>query len=235
MKLVCALKPSKPRCLCLNAGPVTHTQGSYLFREQSLNFSEGNWDSERQQKSPPLQRAAEGRVKEPLSPPFPKTRCLHAQKLWHSVTCTNPFFPLLYLHVLCLRLSTPQPNRYHCISNQVLRGFGMLGRSPGSHTGMINAGRYLRVRSGDWAGTGCTCRGAVPRRAGDPAMSSRGVTGGGWLVLGPQPRRIIQMQPQLQGMTVLCIGSELSTDLIATEITAFSCNSHGQGWSAQTK
>ena len=161
------------------------------FGIRALNFSEGNWDSERQQKSPSLQRAAEGRVKEWLSPPFPKTCCLHAQKLWHSVTCTNPFFPLLYIHVLYLRLSTPQSNRYDCISNEVLRGFGMLVNSPSSHTGLINPGRYLRVLSGNWAGTECTCRGAVPSRAGNPVTSSRGVTEDGWLVLGPQPRRKI--------------------------------------------
>lgn len=53
------------------------------FGSRALNFSEGNWDSERQQKSPLLQRAAEGRVKERLSPPFPKTHRLETMALGH--------------------------------------------------------------------------------------------------------------------------------------------------------
>lgn len=173
----CAFKPRKPRGLCLNAGPITDT-GLLLASgaEPLTSLKATGTPSSSRNPSPPLQRAAEGRVKEWLSPPFPKTRCLRAQKLWRSVTCTNPFFPLLYIHVLYLRLSTPQSNRYDCISNPVLRGSGMLVSSPGSQTHTINPSRYLRVLSGDWADTVCACSGTVPRWAGNPARSSRGVT-----------------------------------------------------------
>lgn len=201
------------------------------FGSRALNFSEGNRGSERLQKSPSLQRAAEGRVKERLSPLFPKTCCLHTQKPWHSVTCPNPFFPLLHIHALYFRLPTPQSNGYNYISNQVLRGFGVLVSSPSSPPGMINPGRRLRVLSGNWAGTVCTCRGAVPRRVGNPVRSSRGVIEDCWLVLGPQPRRkITQTQPQLQGLIAPRFESEWSTDPIAIEITAILRDFCGRRW-----
>lgn len=231
LKLACAFKPNKLRHLCLNVGPITDTGIPTCFGSRALNFSEGNRGSERLQKSPSLQRAAEGRVKEWLSPPFPKTCSLHAQKPWHLVTCPNPFFPLLHIHVLYVRLPTPQSNGYNYISNQVLRGFGVLVSSPSSPPGMINPGRYLRVPSGNWAGTVYACRGAVPRWVGNPVRSSRGAIEDCWLVLGPQPRRkITQTQPQLQGAIALCFKSELSTDPIAIRITAFLCDSCGQRW-----
>lgn len=59
-------------------------------------------------------------------------------------------------------------------TGKVLGGSGMLVSSPSSQTGIINPSRYLRVLSGDWAGIVCACRGAVPRQAGNPVMSSRG-------------------------------------------------------------
>lgn len=141
LKLVCAFKPSKPRHLCLNAGPITDTGILLVSGAEPLTSLKATETLSSSRNPLHCRGQLRAGLQSGCHCHSPKPTASMRRSCGIQSHAQIPSFRCLYIDILYLRLATPQPNRYACVSNHILRG--MLVSSPSSHTGMINFGRYL--------------------------------------------------------------------------------------------